>query len=528
MRLQSPISPPARPCHTADLRSRGSTAHATSASVDAEVTGALHVLPRVTEIWYRDRYTACMPSWTRHHPSTAAVVCLLGLLALLGCGENVFRPATGAGASPIAIPASIWVGAWGASMTNAEPSAENAGGKDESFRFLITPTLGGTQERVKFSNVYGSAPVTLGAARLSLGADGSRAIDPTHDAALRFNGQSSVTVPAGATVTSDPVAITFHLGQVLAVSVFLKGSFTPVSRHNSYFIDNFRSGTGSGDRTADAAGAAFTATTRDWLLVNEVDVFGPFQGTVVLFGSSTTDGFKSDFSSDRIYPTPNVPIPGQHAARLADWLARRLDAAGYKLGVINAGVPGDTVTNDITNTLNHVGNANQRFAQDVLTIPNVTALVTYFGSIDIRSPDCKSAPAIEAATEHLLATAATAGLRTLIGTIPPSAFCTDPSASNFGPTPTPSDPFAGGGISGPENGGETQRKSLNAWIRATGASLPGVVGVVDFDVALKDPARPDFLLPPFNSGDNFHPTGAGYAAEAAAIPLPLLLPPASH
>ncbi len=67
-----------------------------------------------------------------------------------------------------------------------------------------------------------------------------------------------------------------------------------------------------------------------------------------------------------------------------------------------------------------------------------------------------------------------------------------------------------------------QRLALNTWIRQGGAQLPGVVGIADFDTELADPARPNFLLPLYNSGDNYHPNGTGYKAESGAIPLQLL------
>ena len=164
---------------------------------------------------------------------------VLGLvvLALCGCGAGTTVPASaGGGVSSPAAPtvSSIWAGAWGAAMSNAVPGPGNTGGEDESFRFLITPTLGGTEERVRFSNTFGTTPVTLGAARLAIGADGTPAIDPAHDLALSFNGAPGITIPAGQSVTSDPVELSFHLGQVLAVSLHLSGSFGPVSRHDSY------------------------------------------------------------------------------------------------------------------------------------------------------------------------------------------------------------------------------------------------------------------------------------------------------
>ncbi len=479
----------------------------------------------------------------------AALVCLVLSGSLSGCGSAVVAgthatlgvPVVSAPVSPappvVSVPPPVipvagkWVGAWGAAMTNADASAENAGGAEESFRFLLLPTVGGTQERVRFSNVYGKTPVVLGAARLAVAREGigkgeAATVDAARDQALLFAGKASVVVGPGQVVVSDPVMVPFAFGETLAVSVYLRGQFGPVSRHSSIFVTNYRSGTGSGDVTADATGAGFSkGTLQDWLLVNGVDVFGDYQGTVVLFGSSTTDGFHSNYSSDKVYPVPNAPVDGQHSSRLSDSLARRLNAAGYRLGVVNEGVPGDTVTVDSTNLTNDVQNANDRIAQDVLAQPSVVAMVTYFGSIDIRSPDCKSAPAIEAATEKLIATATAAGVRVVLGTIPPSAFCTNPAQNNYGPVPSPADPYAGGSVPGPANGGEVQRTALNAWLRETGAGLPGVVAIADFDGALADPMRPNFLLPPYNSGDNYHPTGAGYGAEAGVIPLELLLPP---
>ncbi len=449
-----------------------------------------------------------------------------------GCGGTQSAGTVPASVTPVVAPVTAapapavpkWVGAWGAAMTNADASHENGGGADESFRFLVTPTVSGTVARVRLSNVYGKTAVTVGAARLAVAVEGTPRVDAGRDWPMFFKGARSVTIGPGQVVVSDPVSITFSFGETLAVSVNLAGKFGPVSRHSSIFVTNYRSGTGSGDVTADAAGAAFTGTMTDWLLVNGVDVYGDYQGTVVLFGSSTTDGYHSNYSSDKVYPVPNGPVAGQTTSRLSDWLARRLNAAGYKVGVLNEGVPGDTVTADVTNTLNDVRNANERIAQDVLAQPNVVAMVTYFGSIDIRSPDCKSAPAIEAATEQMVATAAAAGIRVVLGTIPPSAFCTNPAQANYGPVPTPADPFAGGADGpGRENGGEVQRTTLNGWLRTMGAGLPGVVGVADFDAVLADPARPDFLLAPYNSGDNYHPTGAGYEAEAGAISLGMLV-----
>src|SRR3546814_14984798 len=45
------------------------------------------------------------------------------------------------------------------------------------------------------------------------------------------------------------------------------------------------------------------------------------------------------------------------------------------------------------------------------------------------------------------------------------------------------------------------------------------LGVIDFDRAVRDPAQPERLLPAYDSGDHLHPSPAGYAAMAAAVPI---------
>jgi lysophospholipase L1-like esterase len=65
--------------------------------------------------------------------------------------------------------------------------------------------------------------------------------------------------------------------------------------------------------------------------------------------------------------------------------------------------------------------------------------------------------------------------------------------------------------------GEVKRKTVNAWIRTSGA----FDAIVDFDQLMRDPARPAHLLSAYDSGDHVHPNDAGYKAMAAAIDLSL-------
>ncbi len=422
----------------------------------------------------------------------------------------------------------VWAASWGNAPENALESVSNPGGSEQSFRMIFRPTLSGTQERLHFSNFFGTAPITIGAARLAINPDGTAAIDPANDVAVTFNGASSVTIPAGAIITSDSVKLNYSFGQRLAVSMYLKGTFGPLTQHGSQGTGSFESSLNAGDTTGDAAGTSFSVPTNEWFLLSGMDVFGPYQGTVVLFGSSTIDGHNSNFGDTNAYPTTNDPVPGQDDDLPSDWLARDLQQAGYQLGVLNAGVLSDPAgPNSSATPATGIQDGIDRFNRDVVQQTNVKAVVIYLGSVDIRSADCTSAPDVENSLTQIIAMGAAAGLRVIVATLPPSAYCSTPGAANFGPFPSPADPYAGEG-NPPTNGGMIQRNLVNAWIRTTAVNLPGVVGVADFDHVLADPSHPDFMIPGLNSGDNFHPNGTGYGVQSSAIPLNLLLTPTNQ
>jgi len=62
------------------------------------------------------------------------------------------------------------------------------------------------------------------------------------------------------------------------------------------------------------------------------------------------------------------------------------------------------------------------------------------------------------------------------------------------------------------------RHAYNEFIRTTDL----IDGCIDFDKALRDPARPDHFLPEYDSGDHLHPSPRGYARMAQEIPSQLL------
>jgi lysophospholipase L1-like esterase len=416
-----------------------------------------------------------------------------------------------------------WATSWGNSPENALQTTANPGGSEQSFRMIFWPTLSGTQERLHFSNYFGTQPVTIGAVRLAISPTGTSLVNPNADVAVTFNGSASVTIPPGGIITSDLVHLSYTTDTRLAVSMYVKGTFSPLTQHDSQVTTNYATPVNAGDKTSDAGGTSFTQSNTEWYLLSGMDVFGIYQGTVVLFGSSPIDGHNSNFGDTNAYPVMNVGIAGQDHDRSSDWLARDLQSAGYQLGVLNAGVLGDAAgPNSSNNPGAGVQDGIDRLRRDVLQQTNVKAVVVSLGSIDIRSSDCMSAPAVENSLTQIIAAAAAAGLRVIIATISPSSYCSNPTSPNYGPFPSASDPYGGEGTPS-INPGMVQRNLVNAWIRSTAVNLAGVVGLADFDKALADPAHPDFMIPNLNSGDNFHPNGYGYQLMTSTIPINALL-----
>ena len=445
-------------------------------------------------------------------------------LALLGCGSSkeAAAPVTPSAAPPASSAASMWVVAWGASPENADATSANPGGAEQTFRSFFYPSVSGTMERVRFSNIFGTTPVTIGAARLAV-AGTPPAIDPAHDVALSFNGSPSITIAPGTEVASDAVNVTYAFGQKMAVTAYVAGTFAPLTQHASLVTTNYSSTPNAGNTTTDSAGASLGQSNSEWFLISGMDVYGQYQGTVAIFGSSTIDGFGSNLGDANAYPVANVAVPGQDNDRISDALARSLNAAGYHIGVLNAGILGEVAGPSSGSASGSPG--VDRISRDVLHQPGIKAVVIDLGQVDLRLSACGDATEVEASLQNMVAQAFAAGVRVILGTVPPASYCTNKSSPNYGPNPAESsDPFAGDAIPGPQNPENVQRKLVNTWIRTTGASLPGVVAIADFEAALADPNHPDFLIPTLNSGDNFHPDGAGYQVKAQAIPLASILP----
>ena len=92
-----------------------------------------------------------------------------------------------------------------------------------TLRLIARVTVPGDAIRLRFDNTFGAAPVTFG--RVSAGprrsANNPASISPGLLVPVTFDGQSSVTIAAGGSVTSDPIPLAVDAQEDLAVSVYI-------------------------------------------------------------------------------------------------------------------------------------------------------------------------------------------------------------------------------------------------------------------------------------------------------------------
>src|SRR5690348_7861528 len=99
----------------------------------------------------------------------------------------------------------IWVGTWGSSPQLTEPRnlPPPPGLTSNTLRQIVQVSIGGEKLRARFSNAFGTNPVTMDSVHLAQWAGGGR-IRTNTDRALAFDGKPAVTIPAGESVISDP------------------------------------------------------------------------------------------------------------------------------------------------------------------------------------------------------------------------------------------------------------------------------------------------------------------------------------
>ena len=385
-------------------------------------------------------------------------------------------------------PAPHWVGTWATAPAGVAGTPERF--RDETLRLIVRTSVGGPQVRIRISNTFGLEPLSIGAAHVARRETDARIVAAT-DRTVTFGGQSSVMVPPGGLVVSDAIAFEVAPLSELAVSLYLPVATVESTTHVTALQTNYVSR--RGDHTASVAFDTARTLTR-WPFLSGVEAAGPEpSAAIVTLGDSITDGANSTSDANRRWP---------------DLLAARLQARPdlRHLAVLDQGIIGNRILHPTETQFGNLfgPSAIERFDRDVLAQPGVRFLIVLIGINDIGHPgsaaplsDEVSADQIAGGYRQFVERARARGIRVFGATLLPFE---DTTIANF---------------YSPEK--EAKRQAVNQWIRTSGA----FDAVIDFDKAVRDPARPSRMLPAYDGGDHLHPGDAGMAAMANAIPLEL-------
>jgi lysophospholipase L1-like esterase len=381
-----------------------------------------------------------------------------------------------------------WLGTWAASpfgFQPFDPGPPPAPFANQTLRQKLRISVGGQRLRIRLSNELGATALTIGAATVAL-ASSDAAIQPASLRALTFGGVTSVTIPPGAPMLSDPVDFVAPDLAELAVSLYLPNESAPATLHMGRTV--YVSRAGDFTRAPNLNGAELT-TNLVYLTGVYVDTDASV-AVVATLGDSITDG---DGSTPHSYNS----WPDHFAARL---LTR---ARGRKIGVVNNAISGNQLLRDGAGS-----SALARFDRDVLSTPGLTHVVVLQGINDIGTGGFNFPGATGPAPPERAAADLIAGYRQLI------ARAHAKGLEIYGGTLTP---FEGAfaGYYTPDK--DEVRIEVNEWIRNSGE----FDAVIDFDAAIRDEANPRVMKAEYDSGDKLHPGDAGYKRMADAIDLAL-------
>jgi lysophospholipase L1-like esterase len=381
-----------------------------------------------------------------------------------------------------------WIPTWVASpqaprsLGPARAGTFSGAFNNQTARMIVRSSISGHSVRVALSNAYGSTPLAIGAAHVALRAKDS-AIVAGSDRPLLFNGKPTCSIPVGAFLLSDPVALEVPKLGDLAISVYVPGDTGVATTHSVGLHTTYIK---TGDVTA-AAEITDAVTTASWYWIASVEVAAPAAtAAVVTFGDSITDGTRSTANADASWPA---------------FLARRLT----NVAVLNQGISANRVLRDGFGV-----SALARFDRDVLSQPGVKWVTVLEGINDIGAgigPEFIFAPRPNAPASEVVTPEELIGAyKQLIER------AHEHGIKVYG---SPLTPFEGAAYYS-EHGNET-RQTVNQWIR-TGKAFDAVI---DFEAVVKDPEHPNKMRADYDSGDHLHPNDAGYKAMAEAVSLTL-------
>jgi len=375
-----------------------------------------------------------------------------------------------------------WASIWGNAVSIAENRPERYA-KNITIRYPIRVPFGGGLQpvssalRLTFDNYCGTEPITINKTTLLV---------RDEFIPVTFGGARAVTIGAGENVTCDPVEVELYAGETVHVSFYLK-DFT-LMRSVVFTCGKLSGGlyaNGDETETVDIDINTSRATKLNYFLSNVSILTEKANRTIVCYGDSIT---AQDWPDD---------------------LQIRCQREGFsRTAIIRRAASGTRILREYSClTYESYGLMGAHRFQHEVPTDGADAVIIQQGINDIIHPvgtevnvfrPMSDLPTVEELIEGLktyIAQAQEMGLKVYVGTlIPMGGWRTDA-------------PFR-----------QEMRHAYNDFIRTTDL----IDGCIDFDKALRDPDRPDWFLPKYDSGDHLHPSKKGYERMAAEVPAELL------
>lgn len=364
-----------------------------------------------------------------------------------------------------------WVAVWGSAPSYTAPSPCRYA-KDMTLRYNLRAMLSGSHIRLHLNNLYGKENAVI--TRMFIGAQGKEILPVT------FGSDTACHLNAGAQVVSDEIAFPLTRGEDYFVSFYL-ADMTPLHCGTNDTGPLCRFQYAEGDHAQEYVLPEFhTTTTETAFFLDTIDVLTEDEDAhaLVCFGDSITAQAWPDYLMLRV-----------------------LREEREHLSVIRRGIGGSRVLRQYETLLNrHYGSrGHDRFEREI-SAAGVDRVVILHGINDIIHPvgttyrPWSDLPTADELIEGLLwyvNKAHELGKKVYLATIMP---------------------IKGWTTYLPER--EAIRAEVNAWIR----SQEDADGVVDFDLANRDPDDPLRLRPEFDKGDHLHPSWPGAENMAESVP----------
>lgn len=279
-----------------------------------------------------------------------------------------------------------WAGSWG---TPAIESGVVLGDSEDglhlqdyipansTIRTVITPTIGGTKIRLKFSNYFSPKPVTLDETTVALTGETNDVVVEDSITQVTFNGgQKSVTIAAGSEIYSDPVTFKTTAHKDISISTYFKnrtyiyteGLYGGVT----YMAAVLGNRTHKENMTVAASRLTFTSGSITYYTIpflTRLDVYAPDAYCVVLLGDSTLTN------------------------EISTMLSEKLHANGiHNVGVVMSGIIGNALLHEGTGLLGKIyGEALlKRAERDAFTVAGAKYVIVKIGENDVLHPMLKS------------------------------------------------------------------------------------------------------------------------------------------